>query len=153
MSSVLLPVHLTSVGLWLGCVLTEALFERALLGHGRDKELILARLHKQVDLFVEIPAIVLVLLTGVALLTTAPAHSLLHVKIGFALLAIVANAYCVHLVFRREQFASSGQWDEFDAADNAQHKFGAIVLLGILMALTLGMMMVWGTWPNMMRSS
>ena len=41
MTNVLLPLHLALVGLWLGCVLTEALFERALLGKGRDKELIL----------------------------------------------------------------------------------------------------------------
>ena len=29
MTNVLLPLHLALVGLWLGCVLTEALFERA----------------------------------------------------------------------------------------------------------------------------
>jgi hypothetical protein len=29
MTKVLLPLHLALVGLWLGCVLTEALFERA----------------------------------------------------------------------------------------------------------------------------
>ena len=44
MSKLLLPLHLTFIGLWLGCVLTEALFERALVGQGRDKELLLASL-------------------------------------------------------------------------------------------------------------
>lgn len=51
----ILAVHIVSVGTWLGCVLTEALFEHALLGTGRANELILAKLHKEVDLFVEIP--------------------------------------------------------------------------------------------------
>jgi len=60
MTNVLLPLHLALVGLWLGCVLTEALFERALLGKGRDKELILSALHKSVDVFIEIPAFTLV---------------------------------------------------------------------------------------------
>ena len=43
----LLILHLALVGLWLGCVLTEALFERALLGKGRDNELILTALNKR----------------------------------------------------------------------------------------------------------
>jgi hypothetical protein len=56
MDSLLLPLHLLFVGLWLGSVLTEALFERALLGQGRPAELILTRLHIRVDLAIEIPA-------------------------------------------------------------------------------------------------
>ena len=66
MTNVLLPLHLALVGLWLGCVLTEALFERALLGKGRDKKLILTALHKRVDMFIEIPAFTLVVVTGMA---------------------------------------------------------------------------------------
>lgn len=123
----------------MGCVLTEALFERALLGQGRDKELILARLHKRVDLFVEIPAFIVVLVTGAAMLANTTPSTLLHVKIGFALLAIAANIYCIYLVFRRERFAANNQWPEFESVDHKQHKFGAVVLIGILVALGLGL--------------
>src|SRR6266568_5063043 len=42
MKSLQLPLHLVSIGLWLGCILTEALFERTLLGRGREQELLLA---------------------------------------------------------------------------------------------------------------
>jgi hypothetical protein len=139
MKAWLLPIHLVFVGLWLGCVLTEALFERALLGQGRDKALILARLHKRVDLLVEIPAFAVVLLTGGAMLAHSVPSALLHAKIGFALLAVAANSYCVWLVFRRERFATKQQWAEFDAADHLQHKVGALVLLGILAALAMGL--------------
>jgi hypothetical protein len=139
MKALLLPVHLVFVGLWLGCVLTEALFERALLGQGRGNELILARLHKRVDLFVEIPAFVMVLLTGGALLAQTAATPLLHTKVGFALVAIAANIYCVYLVFRRERFAANNQWADFEATDHKQHKFGAVVLLGMLFALAIGL--------------
>jgi len=85
MFSLLLPVHLVSAGLWLGCVLTEALFERALLGRGRDAERILARLHKRVDLYVELLALVGVLITGVLMVRTAPPSMLLHTKIALGL--------------------------------------------------------------------
>jgi hypothetical protein len=138
-TGILLPLHLACVGIWLGCVLTEALFERALLGQGRAQELILVTLHKRVDLVVEIPAFVAVLLTGSLMLAAAPASALLSAKIGLGLLAIAANIYCVWLVFRRAQAAESGQWTEFARLDHLQHKFGAVVLLAIVAALILGL--------------
>ncbi|HTH10127.1 MAG TPA: hypothetical protein VMA55_11205 [Acidovorax sp.] len=139
MRALLLPLHLTFVGLWLGCVLTEALFERALLGHGRDKELILSALHRRVDLFIEIPAFVLVLAIGGLLLAGAQPSGLLHAKLGLALLAVAANVYCVYLVFKRHRLALQGDWQGFEKADHLQHKIGAVVLLGILGALGLGL--------------
>lgn len=139
MRALLLPLHLTFVGLWLGCVLTEALFERALLGHGRDKELILSALHRRVDLFIEIPAFVLVLATGGLLLAGAQPSGRLHAKLGLALLAVAANVYCVYLVFKRHRLALQGDWQGFEKADHLQHKIGAVVLLGILGALGLGL--------------
>lgn len=134
----LLPIHLAFVGIWLGCVLTEALFERALLGQGRAQEMILARLHKRVDLFVEIPAFVVVLVTGALMLLNASASPLLHTKIGLGLLAIVANVYCVGLVFRRERAALGGNWERFAQLDHLQHKVGAIVLVSMVLALGIG---------------
>ena len=139
MQALLLPLHLTFVGLWLGCVLTEALFERALLGQGRDKELILSALHKRVDIFIEIPTFIMVLTTGAMLLATAPKTPILYAKLGFALIAIAANTYCVYLVFKRHRLAVQGHWQAFDAVDRLQHKMGAIVLAGIIFALGLGL--------------
>ncbi|MBI1889461.1 MAG: hypothetical protein HYS18_02315 [Burkholderiales bacterium] len=139
MKSILLPLHLVFAGLWLGCVLTEALFERALLGTGRDKELILAKLHKKVDIFIEIPAFLLVLITGGFMLHSAPHSMALLAKIGFGGLALVANVYCVCLVFKRVRYASDGHWKAFEIADHLQHKIGALVLIGILGAFGLGL--------------
>ena len=68
----ILAVHILAVGAWLGCVLTEALFERALLGTSRENELILANLHKRVDLIVEIPAFSIAVLTGFVLIQEMP---------------------------------------------------------------------------------
>ena len=138
MTNVLLPLHLALVGLWLGCVLTEALFERALLGKGRDKELILIALHKRVDVFIEIPAFTLVVVTGMLLMPQAPMDMVFVAKLVFALLAVATNVFCVHLVFKRHQFAATGDWTGFEATDHLQHKWGAVVLIGILGALIAG---------------
>ncbi len=138
MKSVLLPLHLTFVGIWLGCVLTEALFERALLGKGRPQELILVALHKRVDLLVEIPAFMIVLVTGAFMLSAADTNPLLIIKIAIGLLAIAINIYCVWLVFRRASAARAGRWEIFTNLDHLQHKFGAMVLFAIVVALVIG---------------
>ncbi len=139
MKSLLLPIHLAAAGIWLGCVLTEALFERALLGKGREQELLLADLHKRVDLVVEIPAILVVLVTGAFLFQGAAPSTLLHTKAGFGLLAIVANAYCVWLVFKRFNQATAADWAAFARTDHLQHRVGAVVLVGIVAALFIGL--------------
>ncbi len=138
MRSMLLPVHLAFVGIWLGCVLTEALFERALLGKGRTQELILVALHKRVDLFIEMPAFMVVLVTGSLMFISGGASSPLLVKIALGLLAVATNLYCVWLVFRRVTAARSAQWAEFKRLDHLQHKLGTIVLLALVAALAIG---------------
>lgn len=138
MYSMLLPIHLACVGIWLGCVLTETLFERALLGKGREQELILVDLHKRVDLLVEIPAFTIVLLTGILLLPDAGKNGLLLLKIIFGIIAIVTNIYCVMLVFHRARAAHAGQWGAFTHLDHRQHIYGAIVLLAIIASLSTG---------------
>lgn len=142
MKLLLLSIHLVFVGIWLGCVLTEALFERALLGKGREQELILAGLHKRVDVFIEIPAFIVVFVTGGMMLQSAPHDPLLTAKIAFGLLAIAANIYCVWLVFRRATLGANGDWDGFHRVDHLQHKIGAVVLLGILAALGTGLVLL-----------
>lgn len=144
MTSVLLVTHLAFAGIWLGCVLTEALFERALLGKGRQQELLLADLHKRVDLFIEIPAFVIVLITGLAMLVGTAGGGLLHAKIAAGLVAVAANVYCVWLVFRRSAAAHRGEWESFASIDHKQHLYGAVVLAAIVLALAMGMCIAGG---------
>lgn len=135
----LLLIHLILVGLWLGCVLTEALFERALLGQGHDHELLLANLHKRVDLFIEIPAFIGVTVTGAWLLGQATPSLWLYIKVAMAIVAVVANAVCVWLVFARAAAAQADNWEHFGRLDKVQHQLGAVVLLGMLGALGFGL--------------
>jgi len=142
MKTTVLLIHLVLVGVWLGCVLTEALFERALLGQGREQERILVGLHKRVDVWIEIPAFAGVLISGAVLLSNVTWTPTLQVKILCGLLAIAANIYCVGLVFRRAKAADLGDWARFEALDHLQHKWGAVVLVGILLALGLGVNLI-----------
>lgn len=138
----LLLFHLLFIGIWLGCVLTEALFERALLGRGRAHELLLADLHKRVDVWIEIPAFAAVVVTGGMLLEQSAPSSWLHVKNALGLLAVLTNGVCVGLVLARAKAAHVANWERFDRLDDVQHKFGAVVLLALLGALGVGLTLV-----------
>lgn len=139
MKNVLLALHLAFVGLWLGCVLTEVLFERALLGTGRAQERLLARLHRRVDIAIEAPAFLLVLGTGTLLLAQPSVGGmLLWMKVAFGIAAVAANAYCMWLVMARAAAADKGDWHDFESLDRKQHRYGAVVLVALLIALGLG---------------
>ena len=89
-------IHLTFAALWIGCVLTEALFERALLAGDRASHLLLARLHARVDLLVEIPAFTGVLLTGIILSTQTHSGSIaIKIMMLCGLCAIITNVHTV----------------------------------------------------------
>ena len=98
----------------------------------------LATLHYRVDLFIELPVFLIVLLTGGAMLHTVQPTPALHVMMGFGLIAILANVYCVWLVIRRRKYALAGDTAGYERADHLQHKVGAVVLLGILLAMGAG---------------
>jgi hypothetical protein len=139
----LLPLHALLAGAWIGCVLVEALFERALLGQGRDKDLLCARLHWKVDKLVEGPLLVAVAITG--FLNARPIHqadagdALLHTKVALGVIAILANIWCIWLVKIRLRHAEAGDWEAFERVDHRQHQWGAVVLIGLLGAAGLGL--------------
>lgn len=135
----LLTLHLLAAGVWIGTVLVEALFERALLGKGREQELILARLHWKVDKLVELPLLIVTLASGIKLLNQVPLDTMLRAKLACAALAIFANLYCIWLVRLRLKVAEAGAWELFAIIDKHQHQVGALVLLGLLGAAGLGM--------------
>jgi uncharacterized membrane protein len=140
MMTALIPaLHIAFVGIWLGCILTEGLFEWALLRRGREAELILVELHKRVDLLVELPAIAGVGITGILMLGSARYSAAMIAKITLGLLAIVANLFCVVLVFRRATAAESGDSSSFRRYDRLQHQVGAVVLIAVFAALALGL--------------
>lgn len=98
----LLPmVHLMALSLWGGVVATEAVIEVYPFRHpGAHAATI--RLHYWIDLIVEAPLVLAVVVTGGILLITTQSITPLHlVKVGFASAAIAVNIYCIVVVIRR----------------------------------------------------
>ena len=92
--------HLIVLGMWLGVVITEVLFEFA----ASDPESLraAARFHYNVDMFGELPILFGVLITGVILaLRSSPLTPLHFVKIAASLVAVGVNLICTLWVFQR----------------------------------------------------
>ena len=135
--SALVLVHVLAVGVWLGCLATEIVFEKAAAG---DEALrpFLSRLHDRVDRFVEGPAFVVTAASGLALWAGTTTTVLLAVKIAVAVATILLNVWCVRIVFDRDRAAREGRWADWGRIDHLQHKVGGGVAIGLVVATGLG---------------
>lgn len=99
-----LGIHLIALGVWIGVVGAEFVIEFAGM---KDDEALkrAALLHYKTDVWVEIPAFLTVLVTGLLMVNTSHLGGLFLAKIGFALAAIALNMLNVYAVFRRRKFA------------------------------------------------
>lgn len=94
--------HLIVLGMWLGVVITEVLFEFA--ASDVDSLRAAARFHYNVDKYGELPILVAVVVTGAILMARAwPLTPLHFVKIGFSLIAVTLAVICTLWVFRRRE--------------------------------------------------
>ena len=94
--------HLISLGMWLGVVITEVLFEFT----ASDVESLraAARFHYNVDKYGELPILVAVLVTGTMLSVRAWPLTPLHIiKIATSLVAVGSALICVLWVFQRRR--------------------------------------------------
>ena len=90
--------HLILVSLWSGIVLTEAIVET--LGH--VEEGLAARVHFWIDVIVEMPTVLAVLITGAILAARVwPPPPLLVAKLIAGLVAVGVNGYCFVFVILR----------------------------------------------------
>jgi hypothetical protein len=100
--------HLAAIAAWGGLVAAEIIIEFG----GRFSERLqyaTARLHYWSDVYVEIPLLFTVLLTGFVLLMGTQPDALLWTKVACGLGAVGANAACVVVVFRRNHVALAGE--------------------------------------------
>lgn len=130
-------LHLLGVGVWLGCILVEGIVEQAIDDTATMRRF-MSTLHWRIDRYVEIPSFVVVLLSGAYLLGSVALTPWLVAKIAFGLFAVLLNAYCVLLVFRRLEASRAHDLAGWGAIDERQHKFGALVLVAMVFALTIG---------------
>lgn len=93
-------LHLIVLGLWGGVVLAETVIEFG--PRSEDEFRVTARLHYWIDLLIEIPILIGVVVTGFLLtLKVWPPSDLLLIKIVAAMIAVGVNLYCILAVIFR----------------------------------------------------
>lgn len=96
----LLQAHLMLLCLWAGIVLAEGVIELLPLRRPIYRNAAVS-MHLWIDVLIEFPVIVGVLLTGVLLLKGHPWDVRLVLKVGAGCAAILANLACMGIVIRR----------------------------------------------------
>ena len=92
--------HLIALGMWLGVVITEVLFEFAASDAASLRAA--ARFHYNVDKFGELPILLAVVVTGTILAVHSwPLTPMHFIKIAASLVAVGANLICTMWVFQR----------------------------------------------------
>jgi hypothetical protein len=98
---VLAMLHLVMLSLWGGVVATEAVIE-VYPFRRRDLHSATIRLHYWIDLLVELPIVLAVVISGVLLAVTIDTVTPLHVvKIVCGGAAVAVNLFCIVVVIRR----------------------------------------------------
>lgn len=101
---ILLQLHLFAVAFWLGVVAVEYLMEQN-RAQSRGQGFTVARLHRKIDLFFEMPAFSVVLVTGLLLIEPARFDGIYALKVIAGGIAVVGNVLCLVPVLKRRAAA------------------------------------------------
>lgn len=134
--TILLTLHLIALGIWIGVVGAEFAIEFD--GMKDDESHIKAsNMHYTTDIWIEIPAFTIVLITGLLMLNESHLDGLFLYKIIFGLLAIFFNIVCVYAVFKRKKFAETFDIEGMKSV-NPIMKLGGLIIPTFLIAFALG---------------
>ena len=103
--SPLLALHLLAVGIWIGCIAVETMVEVS-SDYGDEQPFPPAKLHKAIDLYMELPVLALLFTGGFLLIDWSTSGDLLLVKVLCGTGAILANLGCAVVVLRRKRSAA-----------------------------------------------
>lgn len=133
----LLQLHLFALAFWLGVVAVEYLLEQS-RAQSRSQGFMVARLHRRIDMFFEMPAFTVVLVTGVLLIEPTRFDGIYALKIVAGSIAVLGNVLCLVPVLKRRAAAEA---DDLAAVISQSKMIDRISLLAIpagLLALACG---------------
>ncbi|MCY1538580.1 hypothetical protein D9M68_741280 [compost metagenome] len=102
----LLQLHLFSVAFWLGVVAVEYLLEQG-RAESRVQGFTVAQLHRRIDLYFEMPAFSVVLVSGLMLFEPDRFDGIYALKIVAGLIAVLGNTLCLVPVLQRRTAATA----------------------------------------------
>lgn len=132
-------LHVAAIAFWIGVVGAEFVIERSRAA-SKPHGYAVAHNHFWIDMLLEVPAVLLVLLTGALLLKDTPMTPLLAVKVGAGLVAAAANLACVIPVTRRRRAARDEALHSVIRHSRSIDRLSALGLPAAALALLLGLL-------------
>lgn len=133
--------HVFTVGIWTGCIATEAFFEKLLADKTKEVKTQLAKLHYWVDLCIEIPVSLAVYFTGLKLMLGRGTDRQILLMSTFGTAALVSNIACFYNVWGRYQASITDDWEKYEKHDKIQHRVGKGVVHSVAGALAVALYM------------
>ncbi|WP_213908386.1 hypothetical protein [Stutzerimonas nitrititolerans] len=137
----LLQIHLFAVAFWLGVVAVEYLLEQS-RAQSRNQGFTVARLHRKIDLLFEMPAFLVVLITGILLFEPARFEGLYAVKVVAGALAVLGNMLCLVPVLRRRAAADKDDLGDVIAQSRLIDRISLTAIPAGLVALACGVYLI-----------
>ncbi|MGI1679510.1 MAG: hypothetical protein K6L75_12295 [Cellvibrionaceae bacterium] len=135
--TVILFIHLMAIGIWAGCLAIETVCELD-QENVHFKDSYIAALHWKIDKFVEIPALLITLVTGSIMLANAPSNPILMIKIIAGLLAVFFNAIAVFLIYKRYHCYLQNDEVGYKKYEMWHHRFGLGCIVSVITAIVAG---------------
>lgn len=136
-NSLVLSIHLFAAAFWFGVLGVEFILEQ---GRTRSREhgYAVADIHYNIDLFLETPAFLVVLITGLMMLQGHPLSGLFLAKVCAGAIAILGNVGCVYAIVRRKWAAHTNDFKSVVKYSYMVDKLSAIAVPAGFAALFIG---------------
>lgn len=139
--SLLLSIHLFAAAFWFGVLGVEFILEQGRT-RSRDHGYTVADIHYKIDLFLEMPAFVVVLITGLMMLDPSRLSGLYLLKVTAGLFAVSANIYCLYPIIKRKLAANNTNFEALVYYSYVVDKISAIAVPAGFIALFCGFYLV-----------
>lgn len=139
MSSIIV-LHACAVSFWFGVIGAEFVIERS-RAHSQPHGYAVADNHFWIDVLLEVPVALIVLITGLMVLQDAQLTPWLIVKVSVGLIAVAVNMLCLAPVIQRR---AAAQAERLDDVIRYSRIIDRLTLLGLpagAVALILGVML------------
>ncbi len=135
--SLLLSIHLFACAFWFGVLGVEFILEQGRT-RSRDHGYAVADIHYNVDLYLEAPAFITVLITGLMMSNGHPLTGLYLVKVCAGLTAILGNVGCIYAIVRRKWAARVNDFNGLVKYSYMVDKLSAMAVPAGFTALFIG---------------
>lgn len=133
----LLQLHLFVVAFWLGVVAVEYLIEQG-RAQSRSQGFTVARLHRRIDMFFEVPAFTVVLVTGLLLIEPERFDGVYTLKIAVGGIAVLGNLLCLVPVLKRRASAEADDLADVIYQSKMIDRISLLAIPAGLLALACG---------------